>query len=67
MDLFSGLSDDQFALAGCAIALIVTGGLMSISHFIGDARRKSTEPRRVSYEEHKSQKEQRRNTMRPAA
>ena len=67
MDLFSGLSDDQFALAGCAIALIVTGGLMSISHHIGNARRKVVEPRRFSYEEHKSREDQRRETMRPAA
>jgi len=67
MDLFSGLSDDQFALMGCAIALIVTGGLMSISHHIGNARRKVAEPRRFSYEEHKSQEDKQRETMRPAA
>lgn len=68
MDIFSGLTDDQFALIGCAIALVVTGGLMSISHHIGNARRSVSQPRRFSYEEHKAtQQEERRDTMRPAA
>lgn len=68
MDLFSGLTDDQFALFGCVIALVVTGGLMSISHHIGNARRRTVSPRRFSYEQAKSEREQdRQDTMRPAA
>ena len=35
MQFFSQLSDDQFALLGCAVALIVTGTMMSLSHYIG--------------------------------
>jgi hypothetical protein len=38
MELFSNLSDDQIALLGCAAALVTTGTIMSLSHFIGRSR-----------------------------
>jgi len=39
MDIFSNLTDDQFALIGCAAALISSGGLMVVSHYIGRWRK----------------------------
>lgn len=39
MQIFSQLTDDQFALLGCAVALIVTGTMMSLSYYIGQSRR----------------------------
>jgi hypothetical protein len=41
MELLKDLNDDQIALLGCAVALFVTGTLMSLSHFIGRARMKA--------------------------
>jgi hypothetical protein len=38
MELFSNLSDDQVALLGCAVALVTTGTIMCLSHFIGRGR-----------------------------
>jgi hypothetical protein len=38
MDFLKGLSDDQFALLGCAVALVSTGSLMTLSYFIGPGR-----------------------------
>lgn len=35
------LSDDQWALIGCAAALVLSGTMMSLSYFIGQARRTS--------------------------
>ncbi len=45
MDLLvqNQLSDDQWALIGCAAALILCGSVMSLSYFIGQAR-KSVQP-----------------------
>ena len=34
MDLFSGLSDDQTALVGCFVALVVCGGIMALSFYL---------------------------------
>lgn len=39
MDIFSNLTDDQIALLGCAAALISSGGLMVLSHYIGRLRK----------------------------
>jgi hypothetical protein len=33
------LTDDQFALVGCVVALIVSGTLMSLSYYLGRALR----------------------------
>jgi hypothetical protein len=38
MELFSHLSDDQVALLGCAVALVTTSTIMSLSHFLGRSR-----------------------------
>jgi hypothetical protein len=38
MELMSGLTDDQTALAGCVIALVVCGVVMTLSSFVGRAR-----------------------------
>lgn len=38
MDLFSGLNDDQSALVGCAVALVVCGGMLSLSSIFGRAK-----------------------------
>ena len=42
MQFFSQLTDDQFALLGCAVALIVTGTMMSLSYYIGQANQRRT-------------------------
>ncbi len=39
MELLQNLSDDQFALVSCTAALFVTGGMMSLSYYIGRWRR----------------------------
>lgn len=39
MDLFRNLSDDQTALLGCLAALVLSGLVMSLSVYIGRARR----------------------------
>lgn len=38
MDLFQNASDDQIALMGCAAALLLSGGLMYVSYFLGQGR-----------------------------
>ena len=49
--MLENLTDDQLALLGCAIVLVATGLLMSISHHIGRfARRNQQTPSRFSYE-----------------
>ncbi len=35
MDLLQNVSDDQTALVGCFVALIVSGLLMSLSYYVG--------------------------------
>jgi hypothetical protein len=35
MDLFGNASDDQIALMGCAAVLLLSGGLMYVSFFLG--------------------------------
>ena len=47
MEFFTNLTDDQFALIGCFIALAVSGTLMSLSYFVGRHRvgRHRTVPR----------------------
>jgi hypothetical protein len=35
MDFLNGLSDDQTALVGCALALMVCGTVMSLSYYVG--------------------------------
>ncbi len=39
------LSDDQWALLGCAAALVLSGTLMSLSYFLGQARKSHTQDR----------------------
>jgi hypothetical protein len=49
MEFFSNLSDDQIALLGCAAALVTTGTIMSLSHFLGRSRTESAPmPTRVA-------------------
>lgn len=38
MDIFRNASDDQIALMGCAVALLLSGGLMYVSYFVGRLR-----------------------------
>ena len=38
MELLDGLTDDQVALVGCAAALVICGGLMSLSAFVRPRR-----------------------------
>ncbi|MCC7419937.1 MAG: hypothetical protein IT428_06640 [Planctomycetaceae bacterium] len=58
--MLSGFSDDQIALFGCMAALLVCGGLMSLSYYLRprDAREHGTEesstiafPRRAAQEQ----------------
>ena len=44
MDILNGLSDDQTAMAGCAVVLLVSATLMSLSYYIGRASRKREQP-----------------------
>jgi hypothetical protein len=39
MDFISDLSDNQFALLGCVVALTVSGLIMSLSGLMGQTRR----------------------------
>ena len=43
MDFFKTLSDDQFALIGCAVAFCLFGGLMSLSYYVGSHGRSGEE------------------------
>jgi hypothetical protein len=38
MDFVRSLSDDQFALLGCAVALVCTGSLMTLTYYLGPGR-----------------------------
>jgi hypothetical protein len=38
MDLFSGMTDDQTAVIGCAMALAVCGGLLALTSTFGRHR-----------------------------
>lgn len=38
-EIVNGLTDDQIALIGCGIALIVSGTIMSLSYYIGRGSR----------------------------
>jgi hypothetical protein len=38
VELWKSLSDDQMALVGCAVALLVAGTIMSLSYYVGRAR-----------------------------
>lgn len=39
MEIVSQLTDDQLALIGCAVALLATGTMMSLSSYLSPARR----------------------------
>ena len=47
--MLAALTDDQIALTGCAVALVVCGGLMWVSFFAGQflRRRNEDHPARV--------------------
>ncbi len=49
MDIFRNASDDQIALMGSAVALLLSGGLMYVSYFVGQIRqpKESHEPIRL--------------------
>jgi len=38
------LSDDQWALIGCAAALVLCGTIMSLSYYVGRARQRMLQP-----------------------
>lgn len=41
MGFFENASDDQVALVGCAVALLLSGGLMYLSYVLGQGRQAS--------------------------
>lgn len=41
MDFLNNPSDDQIAAIGCALAFVVSGGLMYVSFFVGQLGQKS--------------------------
>lgn len=47
MDFLNNPSDDQIAAIGCALAFIVSGGLMYVSVFVGRLGQKSEKPERT--------------------
>ncbi len=46
MDLFSGFSDDQVALAGCALAFAAAGFLMCVSYYLGNHSQQKDDARK---------------------
>ncbi|MDA1013438.1 MAG: hypothetical protein O3A00_03170 [Planctomycetota bacterium] len=52
MDIFSQLTDDQFALIGCGFAFAVCGGLLSLSYHFGQvSRHQNEQPQTLSFPE----------------
>lgn len=49
MDLVNNASDDQIAAIGCALAFVVSGGLMYVSFFVGQMGKKSDESSTVAF------------------
>jgi hypothetical protein len=43
LEVLKSLSDDQIALVGCAIALLLMGTIMSLSYYIGRGRMSSAD------------------------
>lgn len=39
MELLNTLSDDQLALLGCFAAIVVSASIMSLSYYVGPARK----------------------------
>lgn len=54
MEFMSGLTDDQTALVGCVVALMVCGLAMTLSGFLGQAREGSRPQRTLSMVRHRS-------------
>lgn len=50
MDLLNNPSDDHIAAVGCALAFVVSGGLMYLSFFVGQMGRKSDNSETVRFE-----------------
>ena len=40
MEMLNTLSDDQLALLGCAVAIVVSATMMSLSYYLGPASRR---------------------------
>jgi hypothetical protein len=49
MELLNNLSDDQLALLGCFVALIVSATIMSLSYYVGPARKTAPAPRTLPH------------------
>lgn len=50
MDLLNNPTDDQIAAIGCALAFLVSGGLMYVSFFVGQIGQKSEKTDTVRFE-----------------
>ena len=58
MDLFTNLTDDQFALLGCFGAIIASATVMSLSYFVGPARKAQRVARQLPHVERMKQQAQ---------
>lgn len=47
MDFLNNPSDDQIAAIGCALAFVVSGGLMYVSFFVGQLGQKADKSERT--------------------
>lgn len=52
MLMLAALSDDQVALIGCAVALVFSFGLMSLTYVFGSARQNQQRPDTVQFPVH---------------
>jgi hypothetical protein len=60
MLMLASLSDDQFALIGCGVALVFSFGLMSLSYFLGSARQTAETADTIRFESLRTETEQER-------
>lgn len=51
MELLNTLSDDQLALLGCFAAIVVSATVMSLSYYVGPARKTAPAPRTLPHVE----------------
>ncbi len=58
MQMLASLSDDQFALIGCGVALVFSFGLMSLSYFLGSARQTSEAADTLRFETARTENDQ---------
>ena len=51
MELLNNLTHDQLALLGCFVAIVVSSTIMSLSYYVGPARKSASAPRTLPHVE----------------